>query len=42
VRPNRCDDMLRLIDEARGAYDRDNQVLAASANFADIGPKNRD
>jgi hypothetical protein len=34
--------MLRLIVEARGAYDRDTQVLAASATFADIRPKNRD
>jgi hypothetical protein len=34
--------MLRVIDEARGAYDRDPRVLAASATFADIRPTNRD
>jgi hypothetical protein len=33
---------LRLIDEARGAYDRDAQVFAAYAHLRRHQPKNRD
>jgi hypothetical protein len=33
---------VRLIDEARGAYDRDAQGLPAYVTFADIRPKHRD